>query len=160
MTLIDQLKFQYDDGGRKEAGYKGYTRDCVVRAVAIAAHLDYRKVYDTINFLCKIERKRFGRIATIRRRINSGKFSARTGVSLYVADMLLLEHLGWEWTRTIQIGVGYQVRLRAGELPNGRIIASVLDHHTYHYVAVDRRHGCLALPTLAGSPLRARATRT
>lgn len=37
--------FQYNDGGRKDAGYKGFTGDCVCRAICIASGLPYQKVY-------------------------------------------------------------------------------------------------------------------
>ena len=39
------LDFQYNDGGRKEAGYKGDTGDCVVRSIAIASNQPYLIVY-------------------------------------------------------------------------------------------------------------------
>jgi hypothetical protein len=42
------MKFQYNDGGRQQAGYKGKTGDCVVRAIAIAADLPYQTVYDLV----------------------------------------------------------------------------------------------------------------
>ena len=40
------IPFQYNDGGRAAAGFKGEARDCAVMAVAIAAALPYRQVYD------------------------------------------------------------------------------------------------------------------
>lgn len=43
------MEFIYDDGGRAEAGYKGHTGDCVVRAVAIATQLPYQDVYDALS---------------------------------------------------------------------------------------------------------------
>ena len=33
------MEFNFNDGGRADAGYKGRTGDCVTRAVAIAAEL-------------------------------------------------------------------------------------------------------------------------
>ena len=42
------MEFVYDDGGRKEAGYKGYTGDCVTRAIAIASGLPYAQVYEAM----------------------------------------------------------------------------------------------------------------
>ena len=39
------IDFQYDDGGRLEAGYKGQARDCVVRAYCILTGEDYRAMY-------------------------------------------------------------------------------------------------------------------
>ncbi len=51
------MKFQYNDGGRKDAGYEGVANDCVVRAVAIATGMPYQQVYDSINEMASSERK-------------------------------------------------------------------------------------------------------
>jgi hypothetical protein len=50
------MKYQYNDGGRSEAGFKGTTGDCVVRAIAIATKTDYLEVYNTVNIMGKDER--------------------------------------------------------------------------------------------------------
>ena len=42
------IEYRYDDGGRRAAGYRGKTGDCVVRAIAICAGRDYRTVYLTM----------------------------------------------------------------------------------------------------------------
>lgn len=42
------LKYQYDDGGRKECGHKGTGSDCVTRAITIALNTDYRFVWKTL----------------------------------------------------------------------------------------------------------------
>ena len=42
------MEFNFNDGGRAKAGYKGRTGDCVTRAVAIAAELPYKQVYDRL----------------------------------------------------------------------------------------------------------------
>jgi hypothetical protein len=39
------MKYQYNDGGRKAAGFKGTAGDCGARAMAIALGLDYSAVY-------------------------------------------------------------------------------------------------------------------
>ena len=39
------IGFQEDDGGRKSAGFKGESADCVTRAIAIATCGEYMKVY-------------------------------------------------------------------------------------------------------------------
>jgi len=44
---VNSFGFVYNDGGRKEAGFNGYTGDCVIRAIAIATGKPYREVYDT-----------------------------------------------------------------------------------------------------------------
>ncbi len=40
-----EMKYQYNDGGRKAAGFKGTAGDCGARAMAIALGLDYSTVY-------------------------------------------------------------------------------------------------------------------
>ena len=100
------MKFQFDDGGRGEAGYKGKTGDCVTRTIAIAAGKPYQEVYDALNSLAVSERK--GK----RKR---GISSARTGVYRTSYEKYLLS-LGWEWTPLMQIGQGCKVHLREGEL--------------------------------------------
>ena len=42
------IGYRYDDGGRRAAGYRGDTGDCVVRAIAICAGKDYKAVYLTM----------------------------------------------------------------------------------------------------------------
>ena len=39
------MKYLFNDGGRKAAGYKGTAGDCGARAMAIALGLDYQAVY-------------------------------------------------------------------------------------------------------------------
>jgi len=112
------MKFVYDDGGRKEAGFKGDTGDCFCRAVAIAAQLPYKEVYERINQIAKGER--LGRKKKTRSH-------ARTGVFKYTRKKLLQE-LGWEWTPTMQVGQGCKVHLRKDELPRGRLVVSLSKH--------------------------------
>jgi hypothetical protein len=114
------MKFQFNDGGRKAAGYRGKTGDCVVRSVAIATGLPYQQVYDLVNQLGAGER-------TGKRK--RGKSSARTGVYKDTTRKLL-ESLGWQWTPTMQIGSGCTVHLRSDELPSGRLVVSVSKHLT------------------------------
>lgn len=40
------MKYQRNDGGRKAAGYKGITGDCVCRAIAIGTGQPYQTVYE------------------------------------------------------------------------------------------------------------------
>lgn len=112
------MSYQYNDGGREAAGYKGRAGDCVVRAIAIAAKRPYKEVYDSINLLGKSER-------TGKRK--RGKSSARNGVYKQTIKRYL-ESMGWRWTPTMAIGSGCTVHLRADELPTGRLIVSVSRH--------------------------------
>ena len=116
------MRFVFNDGGRKAAGFKGLAGDCAVRAVTIATELSYQEVYDAINEASKSERE------SKRRR---GKSNARTGVH-QVTMRRFMEKLGWRWTPTMSIGSGCKVHLRANELPVGRLILSL----SRHYAAV------------------------
>lgn len=119
--MTNQTTFQFNDGGREAAGYKGRAGDCVCRAIAIAAQLPYQEVYD---------RLAEGN-ANQRRSKNSakGSRSARNGISTtrkwfkdYMAE------LGFVWTPTMLIGSGCKVHLKAEELPSGRLVCNVSNH--------------------------------
>lgn len=114
------MKFQFNDGGRKAAGYKGMTGDCVCRSIAIATKMPYAYVYMLLN-----ENAQQKRIT--KRQPKRG--SARTGIYKNTIRQVL-EMLGWKWTPTMQIGSGCKVHLRPGELPDGRLIVSVSKHIT------------------------------
>lgn len=116
---ITRMKHTYNDGGRAAAGYKGAARDCVTRAIAIAAELPYQQVYDAINEASTSE------LSSKRRR--NGKSSARTGVYKPTIRRFM-ESLGWKWTPTMTIGSGCKVHLRDGELPMGRLVVNVSRH--------------------------------
>ena len=114
------MKFQYNDGGRANAGYKGITGDCVTLAIAIATGRKYQEVYAALNELGKTER-------TGKRK--RGTSSARNGVYKSTYHKYLAS-LGWQWTPTMHIGSGCKVHLIEGELPGGRLIVSVSKHLT------------------------------
>lgn len=114
------MKFVYNDGGRAAAGYKGTAGDCVCRAIAIATERPYQEVYDLINEYAKSER-------TGKRK--HGKSSARNGVYKQTIRKVM-EHYGWRWVATMQIGQGCKVHLDENELPAGRLVVSVSKHET------------------------------
>lgn len=114
------MRFIYDDGGRAAAGYKGETRDCVCRSIAIATGKPYKEVYDLINEYAKSER-------TGKRK--TGKSSARTGVYKNTIKKVM-EHYGWKWTPTMLVGKGCKVHLVENELPSGRLVVSLAKHCT------------------------------
>ena len=108
------MNFEFNDGGRAAAGYKGDAGDCVCRAIAIAADLPYQDVYD---------RLAEGNASQKKRR------SARNGISVkHKWFKNYMRELGFRWTPTMQIGSGCQVHLKAEELPGGRIICNVSKH--------------------------------
>lgn len=114
------MKWTYNDGGREAAGFKGKTDDCVCRAIAIAAERPYIEVYALINQFAKSERT-----GSKKKR----KSNARTGVYKNCIRKVM-EHYGFSWVPTMQIGSGARVHLRADELPKGRLVVIVSKHST------------------------------
>jgi len=126
--LAPGMPFEYDDGGRKEAGYKGSASDCVARAIAIATGLPYTKVHDRLAAGTLRERK-----MTKSRKTISGKYTADHGIHTtrkWFKDYM--RELGFTWTPTMAIGSGCKVHLKTGELPAGRLVVAC----SKHYVAV------------------------
>ena len=117
------MDFQFNDGGRAAAGYRGTAGDCVVRAVAIATEQPYQAVYDALAEGCRTER--------LTKRSKKRKASARNGVNVrrkWFKDYMT--SLGWRWVATMTIGSGCKVHLRADELPRGRLVVAVSKHYT------------------------------
>ena len=113
------MEFNYNDGGRADAGFKGKAGDCACRAIAIATGIPYKDAYKLINEFAKSEK--------IGKRKKS-KSNARTGV--YNSTMKkIMEFLGWEWIATMGIGSGCKVHMDSDELPNGNIIVRVSKHY-------------------------------
>ncbi len=114
------MKYVYNDGGRKAAGYKGQTGDCGVRAAAIATGKPYQEIYDRLNELAKSERGRGSK----KRKSNS-----RTGVYRKTFDKLMAEE-GFDWISCMSIGSGCTVHMREDELPSGTLIARLSRHYS------------------------------
>jgi hypothetical protein len=113
------MKYEYNDGGRSEAGYKGSTGDCVVRAISIASQRPYQEVYELVNSYASNEYK--SRV--------SKKSNARTGVRTSTIRKMM-QDLGFVWTPTMKIGSGCKVHLVESELPEGRLVVQVSKHIT------------------------------
>ncbi len=107
------MPFIYADGGRAAAGFKGETRDCVTRAIAIATGQDYQAVYDDLNALAKAR--------------GESTSSARTGVQKPTTRAYMAS-LGWAWVPCMGIGTGCTVHLAPGELPMGRLVVQCSRH--------------------------------
>lgn len=112
--------YVYDDGGRAEAGYKGTTRDCGTRAIAIVTGLPYQQVYDLVLKYAERERKGKNR---------AKKSHPRTGIWQTTMRKIMAD-LGWEWKPTMLVGQGCKVHLSADELPAGRLLVNVSRHYT------------------------------
>ena len=113
-----KMKWIYNDGGRKDAGFKGTTGDCGVRATAIVTGKPYKEVYDIINTYCSKERL----TKSMRRKSNS-----RTGIYRKTLEKYLLS-IGMKWTPTMGIGSGCKTHLRAEELPKGKLLVRLSRH--------------------------------
>ncbi len=124
------MQFQYNDGGRQETGRKGSAGDCVARSIAIVSGLDYDYVYKELangrGTECLWRRDTAGTPQKVSR-----SRSARNGIntkSKWFKEWMV-QH-GFEWTPTMQIGVGCKVHLADGELPDGRLVVAVSKHYT------------------------------
>lgn len=125
-------EFIFDDGGREAAGFKGFTGDCVIRAISITYNgTSYREIYDEIHERQKhwLANTKAGRRQQLLRPHITG--SPRQGVYKEVYKPLLAD-LGYEWTPTMGIGTGCTVHVTPLELPDddGRYILSVSRHLT------------------------------
>jgi hypothetical protein len=119
------LGFQFNDGGREAAGFKGGAGDCVVRAIAIAAELPYMQVYEDLRIAnATYAEQRNDKLA---RRLAEKGSSPRNGNHRNVFHDYILGH-GFEWVPTMKIGAGCQVHLLANELVGGRLIVKVSKH--------------------------------
>jgi hypothetical protein len=118
-------QFIYNDGGRKNAGYRGSTGDCVTRAIAIASERPYKEVYD---------RLALGNATQRQSKYHKAKDKVKTasmGINVtrqWFKDYM--KELGFTWVATMQIGSGCKVHLKADELPMGRLIVNVSKHMT------------------------------
>ena len=114
------MRFVYNDGGRKAAGYIGITGDCVTRAIAIMTGKPYQEVYDALSDCAEpFNAKGYKRVR--------GVSSARGGMHKR-AYKPYLQSLGLIWHPTMGIGTGCKVHLRDGELPMGRLLVQVSKH--------------------------------
>lgn len=101
----------FNDGGRSAAGFKGQTRDCVTRAIAIAMKQRYILVYNDISIL---------RLTPIRR-----ECTARKGI--HVEEPWFQKYMtdrGWSFVKVDG------VNLEDFIFPAGTVIAHVPRHYT------------------------------
>lgn len=111
------------DGGRAAAGYKGTAGDCGVRAAALALGLPYHQAYAELGEC--IAAWRATSRARKARAVRSN--SPRDGLHREPMDLLMRRH-GWAWVPTMRVGSGTTVRLKADELPGGRLVCSLSRH--------------------------------
>jgi len=121
------IEFKFNDGGRAAAGYKGFTGDCVCRAIAISTEQPYQTVYDELTARTKSWRTNSNSKQAYYAK-PAGDYP-RTGVAMKVIRTYLKD-LGWTWTPTMFVGKGCKVHLRKNELPAGRLIVQLSNHIT------------------------------
>ena len=121
------LEIKIDDGGRAAAGYKGKAGDCVVRSIAIATGLPYKKIYDDL-YLAN-ENFRISSKSKLAKSLKQKNDSPRTGTHRVVLKEYL-KKLGWNWNPTMFVGQGCKIHLRKDELPSGTLIVSCSKHIT------------------------------
>lgn len=114
----EALDYEFDDGGRAAAGFKGAARDCVARSVAIVSGRSYAEVYAALADGMGSQRKSKGRSA--RNGVNTG----RKWFKVY------MKSIGFKWVPTMHFGEGCKVHLLKGELPMGKLIVSLSKHYT------------------------------
>lgn len=125
------IEFEYNDGGRSEAGRRGDTGDCVTRAVAIASGLPYIEVYEALAHGNATQRR-----GKWERRTKAGKRTASHGINTtrkWFKDYM--RSLGFEWVSVVGIGTGCTTHLKADELPEGRLVVALSKHYS---AVVDR----------------------
>jgi hypothetical protein len=128
-------RFVKDDGGREASGIasaarrKNETGDCVTRAIAIATGTPYRQVHDALT-VGKVRHLYAGGDSHhaewskhARRRGGVCAFDPDHGCADGVYGPYL-ESLGWKFTSTKD----QKVRLRADELPLGRLVVQISRH--------------------------------
>lgn len=124
---VSLLNYQFNDGGRALAGFKGGAGDCVVRSIAIAAHLPYMQVYEDLRLAN--ESYALLRNDRLAKRLHSKGSSPRNGNHRNVFHDYIV-NLGFIWVPTMQVGAGCQVHMRRNELPQGVLIVKVSKHLT------------------------------
>lgn len=118
------MAYVYNDGGRAAAGFKGKTGDCVARALAIATGKPYAEVYKRLaegnagQKVTKHTRKTLAGVKTA----SKGIYTGRKWFKDYMAE------LGFRWVGLAKIGEPTKTKVRAEDLPSGRLVLSLKRH--------------------------------
>jgi hypothetical protein len=107
------MPYQFNDGGRALAGYKGSAGDCGARAIAIAIGMDYKTAYELL--------------ADANKKAGKPK-SARNGISKEIYSDVL-KALGWIWVSAPKFEGR---KARCSDMYSGTVIA----RQAGHFVAV------------------------
>jgi cellobiose-specific phosphotransferase system component IIA len=119
------LGFIYNDGGRADAGYKGSTGDCVVRAIAIAEQRDYEEVRrELMEYNRNYANTSRSRIA---KKIQKRGATTRRGNWKRVYEKLL-DNNGWTKHAKIRVGSTDRCYMLKSDIPSGRVLLKVRRH--------------------------------
>lgn len=118
------MNFIYNDGGRRAAGRRGRSGDCVTRAIAIVTGLPYLEVYGRLAAGMGDQRRSKHQHGRNVRSASRGVNTSRKWFKDYMRE------LGFTWHPTMTIGSGCRVHLRSQELPPGRLVVAVSGHYT------------------------------
>lgn len=127
---ITRLTYVYDDGGRQASGRKGTARDCVTRALSIAAGLDYDYAYSEVAERVKAYDARRPK-------------SARNGVPNQLTRQIFAD-FDFTWHPTMFIGSGTKYHLDADLFTHPQL-ATLNVYPTI--VASVSKHVCALIPT-------------
>ena len=120
------MRWIYDDGGREHEGYRGHTNDCVVRAIAIALRLKYKKAESlVIEYVEKYDKKKLP--------LSEGVYDT--------AYRPLLEDYGWFWKPMCFVGMKGRKYINDKDVPFDIVICSLQQHlcTVDHHVVRDTR---------------------
>jgi len=121
--MNNMFEFQYNDGGRKEAGFKtSSARDCVTRSVAIVSGIPYMDVYKALAKLNSEQKPKNGK-----RRAKTASHGINTREKWFKDYMT---SIGFEWVPTMKFGVGCNTHLVPSELPKEDLVVMVSRHAT------------------------------
>ena len=115
--------FEYNDGGREEAGFVGSVGDCVTRAIAIATGKDYLEVRKEL----MDAKKNWMENSRSRHAKRTKSSSVRNGTPKDVWRPYL-ESLGWERKTLIKFGDPERKELTKESVPEGIAIVEVRKH--------------------------------
>lgn len=118
------LPFEYNDGGRLEAGFTGSNiRDCVARSISIVSGVPYMDVYSALAD-GNASQKATSRTPKRTKTAAKGIFTKRKWFQDYMRS------LGFVWVSTQSFNSKKRTYLRKGALPPGRLVVAVSKHYT------------------------------
>jgi hypothetical protein len=127
-STMPHIDFQYNDGGRSDAGYSGDAGDCVVRAISNATGIPYQQIYSELTTLAKthVRNKRDKVARALKRKASK---TPRDGAYRKIYEAYL-NSIGWKWVAVMGIGTDCTMHVRKDELPQGTLILRLSKHLT------------------------------